>query len=151
MDLGEGAPFPRGDVDDQKPNLAREFGLERVDHSLERTAGRSAGVVNLHDDVFTLADGGEIGVLNFRVPPQPTGHQQDEDAGDGNQPTCLLAALGGLHGITGRFVLGHGNVSLAGLVDHLHTFAGPVGMHQRKTTECSSRIEDCPRSARISA
>jgi len=134
VNLGESSAFPRGDVGDQKPNLAREFGLERVDHSLECAAGRSAGVVNLYDDVFTLTDGGKIGVFDFRVPPQPTGDQQDEDAGDGNQPTGLLPTLGGLHGITGRSVLGHGNVSLANPVDHLHTLAGLTGMCQQKKT-----------------
>ena len=69
------------------------FRLERVDHPLECTAGRSTWVMNLDYHVFSLADRRQVIVFFCAVKPDPTGKNKYKHTCNGDQPTNILPSV----------------------------------------------------------
>ncbi len=92
VEFGKQSSLPGGQVGYKEDDPAFIFGFERVDHSLQFTAGASTGVMHLHHYIFPFTDQGQVAVLLSGFPPDPAGDDQHQDGGHRTQPAHILAA-----------------------------------------------------------
>ena len=81
-------------IGDQKSDPVIEFRFERVDHSLQLTAGSSTRVMNLNHDICSLSNLSKVVIFTRTFPEEPNRDDYHENAGDGTEPANLISSPG---------------------------------------------------------
>ena len=81
-------------IGDQKSDSVIEFRFERVDHSLQLTAGSSTRVMNLNHYICSLSNQGKVVIFTRTFPEEPNRDDDHENAGDGTEPADLISSPG---------------------------------------------------------
>lgn len=81
-------------IGDQKSDPVIEFRFERVDHSLQLTAGSSTRVMNLNHYIRSLSNQGKVVIFTRTFPEEPNRDDDHQNAGDGTEPADLISSPG---------------------------------------------------------
>ena len=81
-------------IGDQKSDPVIEFRFERVDHSLQLTAGSSTRVMNLNHYIRSLSNQSKVVIFTRTFPEEPNRDDDHENAGDGTEPADLISSPG---------------------------------------------------------
>ena len=81
-------------IGDQKSDPVIEFRFERVDHSLQLTAGSSTRVMNLNHYIRSLSYQSKVVIFTGTFPKEPNRDDDHQDAGDGTEPADLISSPG---------------------------------------------------------